>query len=175
MKLEAARDNLVNSRQLQSALQPNGIIDEITVLKSEVKELKDTVVNLIKMRGGSISSQEDAYLQQKTSLQQKERVSKILQDHFIKMNLAAAYWERDWFDLGISYNAVFNGNGKDEQGRLIIGPWYMGRFNKYTNYVKNKVYEANNEEWRTMDKQDYALTATLSLGDNISKTENVSW
>lgn len=57
--------------------------------------------------------------------------------------------------------------------RLNMGVWSWGRRNKLLNYLINNAHEQSEEEWRTLDKKDYALTGTLSLGDSGSKLGSV--
>lgn len=64
-------------------------------------------------------------------------------------------------------------NPNYEGHRLDMGVWSWGRRNKLLNYLMNNAYEHNNEEWRTIEKQDYALSGTLSLGEWGSRLGSV--
>ena len=153
-------------------------LDEISSLKLEISELKKIVSCLLKMRNDSDIADNpiQAYSSMEIPEQQRERVMRVLKDHFRKMALAEGVLGMDMFRAGIGVMGVYNADDKDENGRrIVMGAWGWGRFSKYINYVKNKLYDADGEKWRTLGQEDFVLTSTLSLGEHISKTENVTW
>lgn len=199
-------NSLKVSSKEKDAKEQASMMQELVILQEDVGNLRQTVLQLLKLRSSSDQITTHSPSGDETDLQRRERVARLLKKHFTMMEIALGIYEYDWFNFSLGMMGAFNSDTREGKEfvlpphildgirndvirvdndpnsttnpgyngyRTSMGVWSWGRRNKLLNYLMNKAHEHSGEEWRTLDKQDYALTGTLSLGDSASKIGSV--